>query len=201
MMRRNVVLIAKSIACFLAQSKYSARAATNRRSAFELGSLWRLTMAAVNLTDVAAHAGTPNIVRVDPSDSTGQRFSTAMQKAATDPAFAPDRVDAAKTADAAAGASADAQERARRALNLNPAQAAHKHPAHGDAILQGLQTIRGTFAAQEARINNLVAHSAADTNALMAAQWEVTKLTVLVDMTSKLAGKFTQLPETLLKGQ
>jgi type III secretion system YscI/HrpB-like protein len=159
---------------------------------------WRLIMAAVNLPDVATSAGVPKIARTDAGNAVGQRFSAAMEKAVVDPALDPQRVGSAS---ASVGETADAQERARRALNLNSTAPAQRKAVHGDAILHGLQNIRGVFDAQETRINSLVSRSALDTNALMATQWEVTKLSVLVDMTSKLAGKFTQLPETLLKGQ
>jgi type III secretion system YscI/HrpB-like protein len=184
-----------------------ADANRNNESIFLATFLWRLIMAAVNFTDVATQAATPRIGRLDASDSVGQRFSAAMEKAGTDSAIVgSQQVDAASRVPSAgqtiaAGATADAQDRARRALNLNPVNAVQRKPAHGDAILNGLQHLRGVFDAQEARINGLTSRTAVDTNALLMAQWEVTKLSVLVDMTSKLAGKFAQLGETLLKGQ
>jgi type III secretion system YscI/HrpB-like protein len=162
-------------------------------------------MAAIDLTNLATQAGTPKIGRIEPSDATGQRFAAAMDKADSNPGAGPQPVDAASkvapTQPATAGdVTADAQERARRGLNLDPAHAAQK-PAHGETILNGLQNMRGVFGAQQARINNIMSTPAADTNTLMAMQMEVTKFSVLVDVTSKLVGKSTQAFESLLKGQ
>jgi type III secretion system YscI/HrpB-like protein len=165
-------------------------------------------MAAIGLTDLATQTGTPKIGRTDASDATGQRFAAAMEKADADPASGRQPVDAtskvlpAKPAtDAAGSTTADAAERARRGLNLDPANAAQQRPAHGEAILNGLQNIRGVFGAQEARINDIISRPAADTNTLLTMQMEVTKFSVLVDVTSKLVGKSTQAFESLLKGQ
>jgi type III secretion system YscI/HrpB-like protein len=161
-------------------------------------------MAAIVLTDLATQTGTPKIGRIEASDATGQRFAAAMDKADTGSKAvdATTKVLPSKPAtDAAGGATADAAERARRGLNLDPAQAAQQKPAHGEAILNGLQNIRGVFGAQEARLDNLISRPAADTNTLLAMQMEVTKFSVLVDVTSKLVGKSTQALESLLKGQ
>jgi type III secretion system YscI/HrpB-like protein len=165
-------------------------------------------MAAIDLTNLATQAGTPKIGRVEASDATGQRFAAAMEKAdinPANPAAGQQPVDAASKSapvqQATTGdATADAQERARRGLNLDPAHAAPK-PAHGESILNGLQNMRGVFGAQEARMNDIISRPAADTNTLMAMQVEVTKFSVLVDVTSKLVGKSTQAFESLLKGQ
>jgi type III secretion system YscI/HrpB-like protein len=161
-------------------------------------------MAAIVLTDLATQTGTPKIGRIEASDATGQRFAAAMEKANTgpQPVDAASKVPASKPAtDVTADAAADAQERARRVLNLDPAHAAQQTAAHGEAILHGLQNVRGVFGAQEARINSIISRPAADTNTLMAMQMEVTKFSVLVDVTSKLVGKSTQVFEALLKGQ
>jgi type III secretion system YscI/HrpB-like protein len=163
-------------------------------------------MAAIDLTNLATQAGTPKIGRIEASEATGQRFAAAMEKADVVPGAGPQPVDSASrvaaSQPAAAGdATADAQERARRGLNLDPAQAAPPKPAHGETILNGLQNMRGVFGAQQARINNIMSTPAADTNTLMAMQMEVTKFSVLVDVTSKLVGKSTQAFESLLKGQ
>jgi type III secretion system YscI/HrpB-like protein len=177
----------------------------------------------LGLTDFATQTGTPKIGRIEPSDATGQRFAAAMEKANPSPAgnppagdppvgdppvADPQPVDAASrvlpskpATDAAGGTTADAQERARRGLNLDPAHAAPPKPTHGEAILHGLENIRSAFGAQEARLNNLMSRPAADTNTLLAMQMEVTKFSVLVDVTSKLVGKSTQAFESLLKGQ
>jgi type III secretion system YscI/HrpB-like protein len=161
-------------------------------------------MTMIGLTDFATQAGTPKISRVEVSDATGQRFFAAMEKAKTDPQptdAASEVLPSKPATDAANGTTADAPERARRGLNLDPAHAAQQKPTHGEAILHGLQNIRGVFDAQEGRLNNLLSHSPADTNTLMAMQMEVTKFSLLVDVTSKLTGKSTQALESLLKGQ
>jgi hypothetical protein len=163
-------------------------------------------MAAVNLTDVATQTGVAKVGRIDAGDKVSRRFATAMEKAGIDPAVDPQRIGAASrvpptgqttAVDTAASATADAQERARRALNLNPSHSVQQKPVHGDAILNGLQNVRGIFGAPP--INALASHSA-DTSALMAMQVEVAKWTVLVETGAKVMGKFAQLPETLLKG-
>ena len=164
-------------------------------------------MAAVDLADLTTAAGTPRIGRVGASEAAGQRFAAAMDRANGDPAAGATPSDAdprlpaagpATAADGAGSATADAQERARRALNLGSAK---QQPAHGEAILNGLQNIRGVFTAQVAHMNELAARPRADVNTLMALQMEVAKFALLVDVTSKLTGKSTQALETLLKSQ
>ncbi|QOZ76322.1 EscI/YscI/HrpB family type III secretion system inner rod protein [Bradyrhizobium sp. CCBAU 53351] len=157
------------------------------------------------MTDFARQAGTPKVGRLEASEAAGQRFSAAMERTATDrsattsssldstTATRPPEVKVA----ANSSTTADAQERARRALNLNPPKTAPQ----GDTILHGLQNLRGVFDKQEARINNLSSVRAADTNTLLSMQMEVAKFSVLVDVTSKLTGKSTQALESLLKGQ
>lgn len=76
----------------------------------------------------------------------------------------------------------------------------------GDSILGGLSRLRGVFDAQEARIGEVVAGrgvspTAAATEVLFAAQFEMVQYTMLVDVTSKLTGKATQSFDTLMKGQ
>lgn len=163
-------------------------------------------MASIGLTDLAHQAGTPKVGRIEPSEAASQRFSATMERAATNRSAASPPADVATTTRppetiiaANGGAAADAQDRARQALDLNPPKTA---PApHGDTILNGLQNLRGAFDKQEARINNLASARAADTNTLLSMQMEVAKFSVLVDVTSKLTGKSTQALESLLKGQ
>ena len=164
-------------------------------------------MAAVDLADLTTAAGTPRIGRVGASEAAGQRFAAAMERANNDPAAGATPSDAdpmphaagpTTAADGAGNATADAQERARRALDLGAAQ---QKPAHGEAILNGLQNIRSVFTAQVARMNELAARPRADVNTLIALEMEVAKFTLLVDVSSKLTGKSTQALETLLKSQ
>nr|WP_283814287.1 type III secretion system inner rod subunit SctI [Bradyrhizobium liaoningense] len=158
------------------------------------------------MTDFSQQAGTPKVGRLEPSEAAGQRFSAAMERTATNRSAASPPPEAATstrppetTVAANSGTAADAQDRARRALDLNPPKAAAT--PHGDTILHGLQNLRGVFDKQEARINNLASARAADTNTLLSMQMEVAKFSVLVDVTSKLTGKSTQALESLLKGQ
>lgn len=74
-------------------------------------------------------------------------------------------------------------------------------PAEGDAILDGFQSIRKMFDGQYQRAS-AIGRELSPTNAsdLIAAQAEMTKLTLMVEVTSKLAGKLTQACDTLLKG-
>lgn len=71
----------------------------------------------------------------------------------------------------------------------------------GDAILGGLQSIRSMFDQQISRVAK-IGHETSLTNAmdLIAAQAEVSKLTVMYDLGSKFAGKTVQFMDTVLKG-
>ena len=71
----------------------------------------------------------------------------------------------------------------------------------GDAILGGLLSVRGMFDDQIERAAMFERDgSVTNPQDLYLAQVEVAKLSVLIDVTSKLAGKFTQSTDTLLKG-
>jgi len=70
----------------------------------------------------------------------------------------------------------------------------------GGFILEGLSRLRGVFDAQAARINTLSSQPINGTEKLMALQAEMVKYSLLVDVTSKLTGKSTQVFDTLLKG-
>lgn len=91
--------------------------------------------------------------------------------------------------------------RTRRALELDGARAPGTRPADGDAILGGLQTLRGQFDKSLSRVNGVLASSGVDTKTMLAMQVEVVNFTMLVDMTSKLTGKSTQTFDSLMKGQ
>lgn len=94
--------------------------------------------------------------------------------------------------------SAQARDRVRRSLELDGATT---RPSQGDAILGGLQKMRGTFDARHARIGEIMSGKTVDANALLAMQMEVAQYTLLVDVSSKLTGKTTQSLDTLMKGQ
>lgn len=95
----------------------------------------------------------------------------------------------------------DAQTRARRGLGLEAVEAKPAAAPAGDMILDGLQRLRGVFDAREARLNEVMSTSGTDARSLMAMQVEMTNFTMLVDISSKLTGKSTQVFETLMKGQ
>ena len=81
----------------------------------------------------------------------------------------------------------------------NAAQAAET--TRGDAILEGMRKVRGAFDQQIARVNGeTVPNDVTSASNLIAAQAEVAKMTLMIDLASKLAGKFTQTTDSLLKG-
>lgn len=93
--------------------------------------------------------------------------------------------------------SADAQERARRALGLEAAE----DPSAGDRILDGLQGLRQVMENQQSAIMQHVGKKEMDIATMTIMQYEVAKYSLLVDVTSKLAGKSTQSFDSLLKNQ
>lgn len=95
-------------------------------------------------------------------------------------------------------ASATSRERVRRTLDL---EGVAVRPREGDAILGGLQRLRGTLDARHTRIGSLMEGNSVDTNSLIAIQMEVAQYTLLVDVSSKLTGKATSSLDTLMKGQ
>lgn len=94
------------------------------------------------------------------------------------------------------GAEGAARERARRTLDLDGSPV----PREGDAILGGLQRLRGAFDGRHGRINDVMQSQATDMNTLLSLQLEIARYTILVDVSSKLTGKATQSMDTLMKG-
>jgi hypothetical protein len=172
-------------------------------------------MAAVNLVEVAKKAAMPKVERIDASDATSQRFFEAMEKAGANPEansqqVAPQQIEAVSNVlppkqvtptQAVDTATTDAQERTRRALDLDPVRSTQPAPVHGDTILHGLQKIRGFFNAQEARLNDIVSGPTLDTRALMRLQMAVAEFSLMSTVASKLTGDSTRALESLLKGQ
>jgi len=74
-------------------------------------------------------------------------------------------------------------------------------PTGGDMILDGLSRLRGVFDNRTARISETMRAGGADAASMMNLQVELVNFTMLVDMTSKLTGKSTQVIDTLIKGQ
>ena len=81
----------------------------------------------------------------------------------------------------------------------------HSDPAgsptgtQGDAILVGMERLRGVFSAHEARIADL-ASGPLDAETLLATQVHMANFSILIDTTSKLSSKATQVLDTLMKG-
>lgn len=121
---------------------------------------------------------------------------TPVADAATVSADRPDAV--ARQEAVAPQEGSAARERVRRTLDL---EGVATRPTEGDAILGGLQRLRGTFDGRHSRIGTLMEGNAVNTNALLAMQMEVAQYTLLVDVSSKLTGKATQSLDTLMKGQ
>lgn len=69
-----------------------------------------------------------------------------------------------------------------------------------DSLLQGLERLRNTFDAQEARISELMSGEISDVDRMLAMQMELTNYSILIDVTSKLASKAAQGLDTLMKG-
>lgn len=91
-------------------------------------------------------------------------------------------------------------ERALEGLELNQTTAATDGP--GQTILNGLERIRGAFDNQISSVTTQVTEGQAmDVTTMMNIQREVVQYSVLVDVSSKLAGKSTQALDTLMKGQ
>lgn len=124
-------------------------------------------------------------------DGAASRFQGALDRAGAtqsppvDPAAGPQAPDAA---------------RARRSLDLDARAAAPDAP-QGDAILNGLQRLRGAFDGGLARLDQVISAPSVDVQTLLAVQMEMVNYSLLVDTTSKLTGKSTQSFDSLMKGQ
>lgn len=141
---------------------------------------------------------TPNAsVHASPPASQVPHVTQPVRVAANPPATATD----ATVSSTSPAASADAADRARRALQLDPATPVQKTPESGDRILDGLSKLRSVFDNQQLKLNTMLQQPVGDTQQLMALQVEVVNFSLLVDVSSKLTGKSTQALETLMKGQ
>ena len=92
-----------------------------------------------------------------------------------------------------------AADRAARGLDLEPAAAVQEGP--GTTILSGLERLRGVFDSQISSVHEQSTGAAMDVVTMMNIQAEVVQYSVLVDISSKLAGKSTQALDSLMKGQ
>ncbi|WP_163850649.1 type III secretion system inner rod subunit SctI [Pseudooceanicola aestuarii] len=122
----------------------------------------------------------------------GAAITDARPVQATDPA-AP--INPTRTADALDSTSP--ADRALRGLDLAPQ--ADQGP--GSSILNGLERLRGTFDDSLAAVKSHTDGTRMDVSTLVAIQTEVVQYSVLVDVSSKLAGKSTQALDSLMKGQ
>ena len=137
-------------------------------------------------------------------DAALDRASTALPvNKATKVAAADGAAPATQPVGAAPGGLVAAErERARRALELEaPATPPTATPAGGDAIIEGLQKLRGVFDERTTRLNAIMSSKSVDVGTLMAMQMELVRFSLLVEVTSKLTGKSTQAFDTLMKGQ
>jgi type III secretion system YscI/HrpB-like protein len=155
------------------------------------------------------------VTAVQPGKGTVGEFGTALEKAQRlaqlDPAAVPvappanavtQTRPAAATEGTVGNPGADARERARRALGLEaPVAPATANQPAGDAIIEGMQKLRGVFDQQTSRLNSISSSKNFDIGSLMSMQMEMVRFSLLVEVTSKLTGKSTQAFDTLMKGQ
>lgn len=71
----------------------------------------------------------------------------------------------------------------------------------GDVLLNGLERLRSAFDQQENAVVERIAPAVVDVDAMIGAQLEVAKYSLLIDVTSKMTGKLSQTLDTLMKGQ
>lgn len=92
--------------------------------------------------------------------------------------------------------SADAANRAVRGLDLGD-----ETDGPGESILQGLGRLRSVFDTQTKNVAAVNEGNVMDAVTMMNLQTEIVRYTVLIDVSSKLAGKSTQALDALMKGQ
>ena len=93
--------------------------------------------------------------------------------------------------------SAGGNERAARGVSIGEGVSDN---AITDPIRDGLGTARGMFDEQVNKVHSAGAGSMSGSEALIAAQYELTKFSLVLDVSSKLLGKATQTVDTLMKG-
>lgn len=122
-------------------------------------------------------------------------FSQAMERA--------DQAVGREVATGAVGEASPAagdQARARQALELGVAPDTSRTET-GDAILGGMQKLRGAFDASFSRIGDISRSNLSGVETVIEMQREVVHYSLLIDVTSKLVGKATQAADQLMKGQ
>lgn len=94
--------------------------------------------------------------------------------------------------------SATSGDRAATALGLENSRS----ETPGDAILSGLEQLRGVFDRSLANVNDIAGSDAVmNIGQMVELQAQVTQFSLLVDVSSKLAGKSTQAMDSLMRGQ
>lgn len=95
------------------------------------------------------------------------------------------------------GAEVDSRLRAAEGLGLESDAPA----GPGNSILNGLEQLRATFDSQYDAVGSKLQGTTLDVTAMMQLQADMVKYSVLIDVSSKLAGKVTTSIDSLMKGQ
>lgn len=140
------------------------------------------------------------VARLAPNLTGGKASVDTPVSPQTSAAFARSMAEAGIKAEAQSAVSAMAPLAQAAAKPANSVHSTRKAEG-GDLILEGLSRLRGTFDSQISSINAHLADPDLSVNKMMAMQMEVAQFSLLVDVTSKLAGKTTQSIDTLMKGQ
>ncbi|NIZ12011.1 EscI/YscI/HrpB family type III secretion system inner rod protein [Phaeobacter sp. HF9A] len=94
-----------------------------------------------------------------------------------------------------------ADDRAASGLGLAGPEVGSVEATPGQTILSGLERMRSVFDDKIGGIGNRMEHTEMSVQAMVSLQAEVVEYSVLVDVSSKLAGKSTQAMDSLMKGQ
>jgi type III secretion system YscI/HrpB-like protein len=92
---------------------------------------------------------------------------------------------------------ADARLRAAEGLGLGESETV----GPGNSILNGLEQLRTVFDSQYNSVGSKLQGTTLDVTAMMSLQADIVQYSVLVDVSSKLAGKVTTAVDSLMKGQ
>jgi type III secretion system YscI/HrpB-like protein len=134
--------------------------------------------------------GVPHIQLAQADPATGLPGATATD-------VVPPLLSTPPVAEAAPGAEVDARLRAAEGLGLE----AETPAGPGNSILSGLEQLRASFDSQYNSVGSKLQGTTLDVTAMMQLQADIVKYSVLVDVSSKLAGKVTTSIDSLMKGQ
>ncbi len=156
----------------------------------------------------ALDTGQVGNVPLQPATGEIDRFQQALERAGMieRPAQIDPPVRVAELGNAAtatdAQTPADAANAANRAVQGLELSTDAETAGPGTAILEGLGKLRGIFDAELGTINRASGNTNAfDTLGLLDLQAKMVEFSLVVDVTSKLAGKSTQALDSLMKGQ